>query len=127
MDCINYRDRSGIVVTNQASMKRDGIQDYVTLRASAAVIAAFTFYMVYVFISTENMTFEIWQGIFSSIYMKAFTLAALVAIMLHVRVGLWQVLTDYVKPYRLRAALQFVLNLIAFAYVAVGLFVLWGV
>ncbi|MBT1451989.1 succinate dehydrogenase, hydrophobic membrane anchor protein [Glaciecola sp. XM2] len=115
------------MVTNQASMKRDGIQDYVTLRASAAVIAAFTFYMVYVFISTENMTFEIWQGIFSSIYMKAFTLAALVAIMLHVRVGLWQVLTDYVKPYRLRAALQFVLNLIAFAYVAVGLFVLWGV
>jgi len=115
------------VVTNQASMKRNGIQDYVTLRASAAIIAAFTFYMVYVFIATENITYEIWQGIFSSIYMKAFTLATLVAIMLHVRVGLWQVLTDYVKPYRVRALLQFVLNLIAFAYVAIGLFVLWGV
>jgi succinate dehydrogenase / fumarate reductase, membrane anchor subunit len=40
---------------------------------------------------------------------------------------LWQVLTDYVKPAGLRASIQFILNLIAFAYVAVGLFVLWGV
>nr|WP_136252449.1 succinate dehydrogenase, hydrophobic membrane anchor protein [Ningiella ruwaisensis] len=115
------------MVINQASMKRDGIQDYVTLRASAAVIFAFALYMLYVFVSTPVMTFEIWQGVFSSIYMKAFTLAALVAVMLHTRVGLWQVLTDYVKATRLRAVLNFILNLIAFAYVAVGLFVLWGV
>ena len=47
--------------------------------------------------------------------------------MLHVRIGLWQVLTDYIKPTGLRAGIQYVLNLIAFAYVAVGLFVLWGV
>jgi succinate dehydrogenase / fumarate reductase membrane anchor subunit len=59
--------------------------------------------------------------------MKVFTFAALVSIMLHVRIGLWQVLTDYIKPTGLRAGIQYVLNLIAFAYVAVGLFVLWGV
>ena len=54
-------------------------------------------------------------------------IAALVSVMVHVRIGLWQVLTDYVKPTGLRATLQYVLNIIAFAYVAVGLFVLWGV
>ncbi|MEC8491151.1 MAG: succinate dehydrogenase, hydrophobic membrane anchor protein, partial [Pseudomonadota bacterium] len=56
-----------------------------------------------------------------------FTLAALVAVMIHVRIGLWQVLTDYVKSAGLRAGLQYILNIIAFGYVAVGLFVLWGV
>ncbi len=108
-------------------MKRNGIQDYVTLRASAAVISAFSIYMVYFFIATPVITFEVWQGLFASIYMKAFTLLTLVAILMHVRIGLWQVLTDYVKAHKLRIVLQFVLNLIAFAYVAVGLFVLWGV
>jgi succinate dehydrogenase / fumarate reductase membrane anchor subunit len=115
------------MVTNQASMKRNGIQDYVTLRASAAVITAFTFFRVSFFIATPVITFEVWQGVFASIYMKAFTLITLLAILMHVRIGLWQVLTDYVKPHNVRMALQFVLNLMAFAYVAVGLFVLWGV
>ncbi|MGB3726203.1 MAG: succinate dehydrogenase, hydrophobic membrane anchor protein [Glaciecola sp.] len=115
------------MISNHASIKRNGIQDYVTLRASAAVITVFAAYMLYFFISTPTITFEVWQGLFASIYMKAFTMAALVAIMMHVRIGLWQVLTDYVKAHKLRTALQFVLNLIAFAYVAVGLFVLLGV
>jgi|TARA_R110002124_G_scaffold230591_1_gene395725 succinate dehydrogenase / fumarate reductase membrane anchor subunit len=115
------------MVTNQVSMKRNGIQDYVSLRATAAIITAFTLFMVYFFITTSVVTFEVWQGLFANIYMKAFTLATLISIMIHVRIGLWQVLTDYVKPTGLRAGLQYVLNLIAFAYVAVGLFVLWGV
>lgn len=115
------------MVTNQASIKRNGIQDYVTLRASAAVISAFSIFMTYFFIATPTITYEVWQGLFASIYMKAFTLLTLVAILMHVRIGLWQVLTDYVKAHRLRIVLQFILNLIAFAYVAVGLFVLWGV
>lgn len=115
------------MVTNQASLKRNGIQDYVTLRASAAIISAFSIFMVYFFIATPVITFEVWQGLFASIYMKAFTLITLIAILMHVRIGLWQVLTDYVKPHKIRIVLQFILNLIAIAYVAVGLFVLWGV
>ncbi len=115
------------MVINQASMKRNGIQDYVTLRASAAVISAFSLFMVYFFISTPVITYDVWQSLFASIYMKAFTLLALVAVMMHVKIGLWQVLTDYVKPYKVRTVLQFILNIIAIAYVAVGLFVLWGV
>lgn len=47
--------------------------------------------------------------------------------MVHTRIGLWQVLTDYVKCSKLRAVLGFVLNLMAVAYVAIGLIVLWGV
>ena len=115
------------MVTNQASIKRNGIQDWVSLRATALIIALYSFYLAFVFITTDVSSFEIWQGIFASLFMKVFTFAALVSIMLHVRIGLWQVLTDYIKPTGLRAGIQYVLNLIAFAYVAVGLFVLWGV
>lgn len=115
------------MVTNQATLKRDGVQDFVSLRATAAIITAFTVFMTWFFITTPQVTYEVWSGLFSHLGMKVFTFATLVAIMIHVRIGLWQVLTDYVKPAGIRAGLQFVLNLIAFAYVAVGLFVLWGV
>ncbi|MFQ3199227.1 MAG: succinate dehydrogenase / fumarate reductase membrane anchor subunit [Paraglaciecola sp.] len=114
------------MVTNQASLKRDGVQDYVTVRATALIMTAFSFYMLWYFISTPVVTFENWQGLFSSLAMKVFTFAALVSIMLHIRIGMWQVLTDYVKASGLRALIQFVINLTAFVYVAVGLFVLWG-
>ncbi len=115
------------MVTNQASLKRDGVQDYVTLRATALIITLYSVYMTYFFISTPEITFTVWTALFSSMFMKVFTLATLVAIMFHVRIGLWQVLTDYVKAPGLRATLQYVLNIIAFVYVAVGLFILWGV
>jgi succinate dehydrogenase / fumarate reductase membrane anchor subunit len=115
------------MVTSQASLKRDGVQDYVTIRATAIIMTAFSLFMLWYFVSTPQITFESWQGLFSNIGMKVFTFATLVSIMLHVRIGLWQVLTDYVKAPVLRGTVQFVLNLIAFVYVAVGLFVLWGV
>lgn len=115
------------MVTSQATIKRDGIQDWVSIRATAAIMTIFTFYMAWFFITTESITYEVWTNLFSSIAMKVFTFATLVSIMIHVRIGLWQVLTDYIKPAGIRAVLQYVLNLIAFAYVAVGLFVLWGV
>jgi succinate dehydrogenase / fumarate reductase membrane anchor subunit len=115
------------MVTNQVSIKRDGVQDYVSIRATAAILAAYSLFLAWFFVTTDNITYEVWSGLFSSIGMKVFTLAALVAVMIHARIGLWQVLTDYIKPTGLRGILQYALNIMAFAYVAVGLFVLWGV
>ncbi|MFC6439861.1 succinate dehydrogenase, hydrophobic membrane anchor protein [Bowmanella sp. JS7-9] len=115
------------MVTNQASLKRNGVQDFISLRTTALIIFAYTLYMLWFFLSTEAVTYDIWREFFAGLGTKVFTLAALVSIMIHVRIGLWQVLTDYVKPHGMRAAIQFLLNLLAFVYVAVGLFVLWGV
>lgn len=115
------------MVTNQASLKRDGVQDYVTLRATALIITLFSLYMTWFFVTTPAVTFEVWRDLFSGLAMKVFTAATLISIMMHVRIGLWQVLTDYVKPAGLRATLQYLLNIVAFVYAAIGLFVLWGV
>ncbi|WP_372625192.1 succinate dehydrogenase, hydrophobic membrane anchor protein [Arsukibacterium sp.] len=114
------------MVLNQASLKRNGIEDYVSLRATAVVLALYTVFILGFFLVTPVVTFEVWQGLFANMAMKVFTLLALISIAVHTRIGLWQVLTDYVKSARLRAILQFFLYALAFGYVAVGLFVLWG-
>ena len=115
------------MVLNQATLKRDGVQAYVSLRTTALIIAAYAVFIVGYLLLTPELTFEAWKGLFSNLAVKAATLVTLVCIMIHTTIGLWQVLTDYVKCSTLRSILGFVLNLMALAYVAIGLFVLWGV
>ncbi|MCG7564188.1 succinate dehydrogenase, hydrophobic membrane anchor protein [Pseudoalteromonas sp. McH1-42] len=115
------------MVLNQATLKRDGVQDYVSLRTTALIILAYSVFIVGYFLLTPEISYEAWTGLFSNLAVKAATFITLVCIMAHTRIGLWQVLTDYVKCSTMRSVLGFVLNLMALAYVAVGLFVLWGV
>lgn len=116
-----------VMVLNQASLKRDGVQDYVSLRATAVILTLYTLFILGFFLVTPEVTYDVWKALFSSLLMKAFTLLTLVCIAVHTKIGLWQVLTDYVKNAALRGVLQFLLYTLAFGYVAVGLFVLWGV
>ncbi|PHI37617.1 succinate dehydrogenase, hydrophobic membrane anchor protein [Pseudoalteromonas sp. GCY] len=115
------------MVLNQATLKRDGVQDYVSLRTTALIILAYAVFIVGYLLITPELTYEAWSGLFSNLAVKASTMITLVCIMVHTRIGLWQVLTDYVKNSTTRTILGFVLNLMALAYVAIGLFVLWGV
>ncbi|GAM73170.1 succinate dehydrogenase hydrophobic membrane anchor protein [Vibrio ishigakensis] len=53
-------------------------------------------------------------------------MVALASILIHAWIGLWQVLTDYIKPTLLRGSLQFALIAVLFGYFFSGLFILWG-
>ncbi len=97
------------MVLNQASLKRDGVKDYVSLRATAVILAAYTLFILGFFLVTPEVTYEVWSGLFSNLLVKVFTLLALVCIAIHTQIGLWQVLTDYGKCSTMRAVLQFVL------------------
>ncbi|MCC5824662.1 MULTISPECIES: succinate dehydrogenase, hydrophobic membrane anchor protein [Alkalimonas] len=115
------------MVLNQASLKRDGVQDYVSIRATATVLGLYVLFILGFFLVTPEVTYEIWQGLFAQLWMKIFTLLALISVAIHARIGLWQVVTDYIKCSRIRAVVQFLVSVVAFGYVAAGLFVLWGV
>ena len=56
--------------------------------------------------------------------MQVFTILTLLSLLAHVWIGLWQVLTDYIKPVGLRFMLQLILNVIAFSYVIAGVVIL---
>jgi len=115
------------MVTAEASLIRNGVQDYATLRATAIITMAFSVFVGWFFIATQEVSYAVWSDLFSGLAMKVFTFATLVSIVFYVRIGMWQVLTVYLKALGLRALVQFILNLIAFIYAVVGLSVLWGV
>ncbi len=112
---------------NQASLKRNGIQDFISLRATGLILASYSLCIIGFLLTTPDLTYQIWRDVFSNLAMKIFTLLALGCISIHARIGLWQVATDYIHNARARGVLQFVVSIVSFAYVAAGLFVLWGV
>ncbi|WP_341503986.1 succinate dehydrogenase, hydrophobic membrane anchor protein [Gallaecimonas sp. GXIMD4217] len=115
------------MVTNAGTFGRSGVHDFVLLRASAVVLALYALFIVGFFAITPNLDYATWKGFFSGFGVKVFTLMALISILVHAWIGMWQVLTDYVKATGLRVALQFVLNIAALAYVISGFVILWGV
>ncbi len=115
------------MVSNAATWGRSGVHDFILVRASALVLASYLLFIVGYLAFTPELTYATWQGLFSGLGMKVYTLIALIAVLIHGWIGMWQVLTDYIKPVGLRAALQFVINLVLLAYVFAGVVILWGV
>jgi succinate dehydrogenase / fumarate reductase membrane anchor subunit len=105
---------------------RSGVHDYILLRASALVLLAYTLYIIG-FVASSDITYVTWSSFFSLTITKVFSLFALIAMLVHAWIGLWQVLTDYVKSTKLRGTLQFLLTSVAFIYVLSGFVILWGV
>ncbi|MFT6985314.1 MAG: succinate dehydrogenase / fumarate reductase membrane anchor subunit [Psychromonas sp.] len=108
------------------SLGRSGVHDYLLLRASAVILLAYIIYLIG-FISSADISYALWHGFFSLMLTKVFTLFALVALLVHAWIGIWQVLTDYVKNTLLRGFLQFSLTSVAFIYVISGFVILWGI
>ena len=82
------------MVSNASALGRNGVHDFILVRATAIVLTLYIIYMVGFFATTGEISWEVWTGFFSSAFTKVFTLLALVSILIHAWIGMWQVLTD---------------------------------
>jgi len=115
------------MVGNVATVGRNGVHDFILVRASAIIMVLYTLFLASFFITTSNVTFEIWHGFFTQMSVKVFTLLALLSLVVHAWIGVWQVLSDYIKPAFLRGSLQFLFSVTLLAYLAAGFITVWGV
>jgi succinate dehydrogenase / fumarate reductase, membrane anchor subunit len=84
-----------------------GMRDWLSQRVTAALMAIFTLLVLgQVLFSRGPVGYDKWAGIFASQWMKVLTFTVVVALLLHVWVGMRDVLMDYVKPVWARLALQ---------------------
>ena len=84
-----------------------GLRDWLAQRITAALMALFTLLVLaQVIFSKGPIGYDKWSGIFSSQWMKTLTFVVIVALLLHVWVGMRDIWMDYVKP----ASINLVLN-----------------
>ncbi len=112
------------MVANAVTPGRSGVHDFILLRISAAVLAVFVLFLFGYFLFTPHVSYEAWRGLFSAVPMKVFTGLALVAVLYHGWIGIWQVLTDYIKCVKLRGVLLAAVVLLLLTTLLTGVFVL---
>lgn len=114
------------MVKNISSVGRNGIHDFILIRATAIIMTLYTLYMVGFFTFSGDISYADWTTFFGGTFTKVFTMLALSCVLIHGWIGLWQVLTDYIKCAKLRGLLQLVVIVVLLGYFFSGLFVLWG-
>lgn len=114
------------MVSNASALGRNGIHDWLLLRAAAMVMTLYVIYILGFLVMSGTLTYDVWRGFFASSFTKVFTLLTLFSILVHGWIGMWQVLTDYIKPLALRMMLQLVIVVALLVYAIYGTVVVWG-
>ncbi|KJT46160.1 succinate dehydrogenase cytochrome b556 small membrane subunit, partial [Salmonella enterica subsp. enterica serovar Heidelberg str. RI-11-013374] len=56
------------MVSNASALGRNGVHDFILVRATAIVLTLYIIYMVGFFATSGELTFEAWTGFFSSAF-----------------------------------------------------------
>lgn len=107
------------------SLGGTGSRDWLIQRFSAVFLAIYTLFLMIFLIAHRELSYETWIGLFSNLWMQIATLFALLCLVLHSWIGLWTILTDYVKPVFLRYVLQGIILFLLFSYGVWGVMILW--
>jgi succinate dehydrogenase / fumarate reductase, membrane anchor subunit len=83
-----------------------GLRDWLSQRVTALLMALFTVLVVVQILLPGEMGYDKWAGIFASQWMKVLTFVVIMALLMHVWVGMRDVWMDYIKPVAIRLALQ---------------------
>jgi len=97
---INYGSKRVVVGASY------GLRDWLAQRATAAVMALFTFVLLAQVLLPGEMSYDKWAGIFSHQWMKLLTFVTVLALIWHVWVGVRDIWMDYVKPVAVRLVLH---------------------
>jgi succinate dehydrogenase / fumarate reductase membrane anchor subunit len=114
------------MVKHVSSVGRNGVHDFLLIRATAILMTLYTIYIVSFCAFTGDISYISWSQFFGGTFTKVFTMLALVSVLIHAWIGLWQVLTDYIKCSKLRGTLLLVVISILLGYFFSGFFILWG-
>lgn len=121
------------MVTTVTNLGRNGVFDWIIQRVTAVVLTAYATFIVAFILSSAELNYATWSGLFDQLWMRIFSLLALLSVAAHGWIGFWAVLTDYVtqrlmgrKALALRAIALSFYALVTIAYLVWGIEILWG-
>jgi succinate dehydrogenase / fumarate reductase membrane anchor subunit len=115
------------MVKSVLGVNHQGLHDWVVQRASAILMAVYSIGLVFYIVSHSGLSFAEWHSLFSKEWMKVVTVLFLLSLLWHAWVGIWTILTDYVKSFVIRTIFDFFVLLMLFACFFWGVLILWSV
>ena len=114
------------MVTSITSFSHTGLRDWFIVRVTAVIIATWFFTLLFFWLTHLHPSFPEWHHFFTHPAFRILTFFALLSVLLHAWIGMWIVLTDYIKPISLRLFLQVLIILLLLGYGAWALKIVGG-
>lgn len=114
------------MVSSVLGANHQALRDWVVQRVTAVIIALCVLGLAYYFISHPNVSFVEWRMLFAPVGMKVFALLVVLSVAFHAWVGIWTVVTDYVKCASLRFLIHVLVVLTLLACFLWSLLIVWG-
>lgn len=115
------------MVKSVLGVSHQGLRDWVIQRVTAIILALYSIGMFVFFCRHTDLAFYEWHNLFSALWMKVATLLFVLSLLFHAWIGMWTILTDYVKPFWLRFILHSLILLALISFFFAALLILWGV
>lgn len=114
------------MVKSVLGVNHQGLRDWLIQRVSALVLIIYTFALVVFLACHTEVDYSTWHALFSLWWMKIATLFVLLALLYHAWVGIWTIVTDYIKSFMLRLLINVTVLSALIAFFFAGLFIFWG-
>jgi succinate dehydrogenase / fumarate reductase membrane anchor subunit len=114
-------------LTNVISLTGNGLRDWLIQRVTSVVMAVYILFLLGFFLTHSSLQFSDWQALFALSAMKIFSVVFLLSLIWHAWIGIWTVITDYIKPFGLRLFVHVVVVLALFIYLIWGIHIFWSV
>jgi len=103
-----------------------GLRDWLSQRVTATLMALFTLALLVQVLWPGEMGYDRWAGIFSRQWMKLLTFTVIVALLVHVWVGMRDILMDYLHATAVRLTAEVLVALALILYLIWSASLLWG-
>ena len=113
-------------LTNVTSLTGNGLRDWLIQRVTSLVMLFYIVFLLGFFVSHAALDYVAWHSLFSHTAMRLFSTLFLLSLVWHAWVGMWTIVTDYIKPlaWRLMGQILIIIGLLlCFIW---GLAIFWG-
>lgn len=109
------------------AVNRRGLTDWLIQNISAFIMVIYTIGIMVFFISHPELDFTTWHTLFEHGWMKGATIILFALLLFHAWIGVWTVITDYIKCAVVRLSLYIFILLALVALFLAAVAIMWGV
>ena len=103
-----------------------GLSDWLAQRISAVVMVVYSTVLVGYLLMQKQVDYDTWTALYSSQWLRTFTLLFLLALFYHAWIGIRDIVMDYVKPASIRLVIHVLVILALVIYTIWSVQILWG-
>jgi succinate dehydrogenase / fumarate reductase membrane anchor subunit len=115
------------MVKSVLGVNHQGLLEWAGQRLSAIIMAVYIIGLIAFMMGHAPLDYYQWHDLFATTSIKIATLIFVLSVLYHAWIGMWTILTDYVKPWVFNLVLQTVILLSLVSCFFYAILILWGI